>query len=795
MRNGLEQLARIEAYLSGQLPDVEAFQEEMSNDASLRSEVQILGELIQTIQKQGIQIEIARARTTYRLLRALRWLGTALAFCLALMVATLLYINLNKENGNSGPQIRHDLPDENEIGSTEWIQADSALPTLVYTLRANRDEVIETPGGILISIPQGSLLQKNGEPLTGTYELEVKEALDAAGIMKAGLSTWSDDRLLETGGMFYVNMRQNGENLQIAKDAGITASIPKQQNRNDMQLFDGIRTGDYYIGAAEAEEEIGIGNLSHINWVNPHKPITDLVPIPMAQLNFYPPGFETKLSEAGYPDRKKEFKDSVYLSFRTESEREATFSTDGGLLFQKKCSRCHNISHERFIGPGLKNVRQRWESIDRLTAWVQNPNAYLGTGDMYAINLYEKYNKNSMPGFALSKEQIVSILDFIDYSQTGINPVTVLAFWNEEFDGTLLASKEFETRMRYIHSTCDERILECYTLNMDSTMFFCDSLAAQRSYGEQQLQFLKFKSQKYGKPKNGKVFSQTLLSIFAQKQRELDAAYNRTTGAWFLRQVEADRKAQKNYTEQRDRDTRREMANFNRELTDNLCEAKRQLGRPCDNNFPVSRNVRENFNTFSLQSTGWKNVDAYVMEATFNRNSMEYTDPVTGQKAKLTYSAINVTLKNADNYAIREAYLIPSGKLSFMRMNKQDGRFTESLNSLLQYHLVVVGYKGADLFLYTAENITAGDISVNLKASTADLLNRFINRNGSQPAVDDMRYELQSLNLQSAEIKRKAQRAERSRLREMLWPIVYPCRYADSYPSDSLSMPMESSPK
>lgn len=683
MRNELEYLAEIEAYVLGQHPNPRSFEQKLHTDAGLRNDVNLIRDLLQAIEIQGIKTEIARAKTTYSLLRALRWLGMVLGVCLAVFAAALIYIQSSSVTGGSGkPYIRTDLPAQNEIGGTEWVQADSVLPTLVYTLHADQDEVVETPGGILISIPKGSLRQKNGAPLTGSYELEVKEALDATTIMKAGLSTWSDGRLLETGGMFYVNMRQNGENLQIPTDAGITVSVPKQENRSDMMLFDGVRTYNgephQFYTESNVTEELATDSVSYkipngyINWINPRKPISDLISIPMEQLNFYPPGFEAKLAETGYPDRGKVFKDSVYLSFKAMFEP----VMDG---YMKADTLTEGISDSIFRTANVTNVMTQVMATSPEISFSQT--AEIALAFQYRTGLWG-----------------------------GIDPGLVLAFWNKEFDRSILATKEFETRMRYIHGTCDERILKCYTQNINQPLYYCDSLAAGLSARDQsrQTRFMQFYYQKHGTPKNSKAFTQALLSIFAQKQRELDAAYNRTTGTWYREQAQADQKALENRLNQWVRDGNREQSNFSKEFENNLCEAKKQLGKSCNEQPVFSRNVRDNFNTFNLQSTGWKNVDAYVNEATLSRTSMEYTDPETGKKATLTYTPLTVTVNNATGYDIREAYLIPSGKLSFMRMRKNGDTFTESLNALYQYHLVAVGYKGDEIFLYSQENITAG---------------------------------------------------------------------------------------
>ncbi|MEJ0083217.1 MAG: hypothetical protein WDM78_20220 [Puia sp.] len=45
--------------------------------------------------------------------------------------------------------------------------------------------MIETKGGIVMSVPANGFLGKNGQPVKGRFELAVKEALDPASIIRA----------------------------------------------------------------------------------------------------------------------------------------------------------------------------------------------------------------------------------------------------------------------------------------------------------------------------------------------------------------------------------------------------------------------------------------------------------------------------------------------------------------------------------------------------------------------------------------------------------------------------------
>src|SRR4030095_7039365 len=68
--------------------------------------------------------------------------------------------------------------------------------------------------------------------------------------------------------------------------------------RDGMQLYQGVKRDD------------GV-----IDWRNPKPLKKSLVPVDIATLNFYPPGYEAKLAELGQDGTDKVFKDSLYYSF------------------------------------------------------------------------------------------------------------------------------------------------------------------------------------------------------------------------------------------------------------------------------------------------------------------------------------------------------------------------------------------------------------------------------------------------------------------------------------------------
>ena len=83
----------------------------------------------------------------------------------------------------------------------------------------------------------------------------------------------------------------------------------------------------------------------------------------------------------------------------------------GAKLYNANCTQCHAIN-EVVIGPALKDIHER-KSKEWLIAWIRNSQQVIQSGDEYAVELYEEYNKTAMPAYPFSDEEITSILSYI----------------------------------------------------------------------------------------------------------------------------------------------------------------------------------------------------------------------------------------------------------------------------------------------------------------------------------------------------------------------------------------------
>ena len=83
----------------------------------------------------------------------------------------------------------------------------------------------------------------------------------------------------------------------------------------------------------------------------------------------------------------------------------------GDALFKGNCAQCHAIN-DVVVGPALGGITKR-RPISWIIPWIKNSTKVVASGDAYAVAIYEKYQKQQMPSFALSDKEITSIVAYI----------------------------------------------------------------------------------------------------------------------------------------------------------------------------------------------------------------------------------------------------------------------------------------------------------------------------------------------------------------------------------------------
>lgn len=91
--------------------------------------------------------------------------------------------------------------------------------------------------------------------------------------------------------------------------------------------------------------------------------------------------------------------------------------TKGKQLFNTHCAACHKMD-KKLVGPALNTIVDR-QGKEWTKKWIYNNNALRDSGDEYAIQIWEEYNKAAMPGYQFLKdEELDDVVEYLAQWQT-----------------------------------------------------------------------------------------------------------------------------------------------------------------------------------------------------------------------------------------------------------------------------------------------------------------------------------------------------------------------------------------
>ncbi len=787
----------IAKYLNNELSafDKAAFENELAKNSDLQKQLQIQKEIINGIRCSGLKKEINTSIKKVKINKVLKSISIGLITAAALVTAAVVI----KENFLSKPKeyIEYAL---NENGNTNWSEADKNIESQFFKIDPAHDTIIETKSGIIFQIKANTFYDKFGEAEKNKIDLEIKEAMNAYDIIKAGLSTTSNGELLQTGGMFYINARNGEEVLDINQSKPIDVHVPSGPDKQ-MSLFDGERLKD-----------------GTINWINPKPMNYNVSTVDILKLDFYPPHFIDSLASMGFDVKNKALTDSIYYSFSNSSYCEGEFNLDhtisdtlraatktvaidmkgvavfevadqnndinGEKLFKMNCAVCHAAhSDQKLTGRGLKDVLKRVPSIEWMKRFILNSEKMIRDGDQYALKIFNESGKATMTVFEgqLSDEELNSIIHFITNKSTirvehlssgcsyEINPSRIHAIWDPEFNNTLLATKQFEERLKVIFTTCNANILNLYIKNLGSKLYEIDSVAITMLSGEAKNKFMEFYKRRDGGVAISTEQTKKLQAYCQEKKRIYDRAVSDAMAKLHKDENEQLKHAESQRNEHASETNNRTSNLLMEEIEVNLDEAYRQLGKP---RTPA---VPNNFLSAQISTPGWKNVDAYVVESTVTRSTLDFTDRESGRKAVIEYKEANVNVIDADKYDRIVCYLLPDKLSSFQLMKKEKNRFTEKLNQTFAYSIITVGFKGQDVYYNDIQYAKAVDYNLTLEKADAEGLTRRINSRYNFKGTYDIIKDIDFNVFEQKEVKRLDIIKQRETFRNRLRQVVYPC--------------------
>jgi hypothetical protein len=112
------------------------------------------------------------------------------------------------------------------------------FPTEEFNIRSTSDTTIFGEQGTRIFIGSQSFQLPNGDIVKDSIQIQLKEFYKKSDIILADLSTESDGKILETGGMLYIKAYANGEELSVRPDKRIVVHFPREKySPKKMNLF------------------------------------------------------------------------------------------------------------------------------------------------------------------------------------------------------------------------------------------------------------------------------------------------------------------------------------------------------------------------------------------------------------------------------------------------------------------------------------------------------------------------------------------------------------------------------
>ena len=111
--------------------------------------------------------------------------------------------------------------------------------TQLFTEYGGIDIKIQGKKGTKISIPANALVDENGNDYKGNVELRLKEFYSMTDFAFSGLQTMSGDEILESGGMFHIEVTGEGIPLSLKPGSEAQIEMPADTAFNDMQVFYG----------------------------------------------------------------------------------------------------------------------------------------------------------------------------------------------------------------------------------------------------------------------------------------------------------------------------------------------------------------------------------------------------------------------------------------------------------------------------------------------------------------------------------------------------------------------------
>jgi len=189
----------------------------------------------------------------------------------------------------------------------------------VFTVDQFSESNLNLAQGTEVTIPPNAFCHLDGTPVESSeVDLTFKEAFEYIDMIDERLYTQTEDKLLETGGMIYIEASQNGKPLRLQAGKSIELLFPAQDQKDGMELFTGSEdengiiweeTGEGITSVTSPTEKVetepikvDLSPLLDFELVekdNPNLSFGEMIPYPRPARIAYAP-FKGNYTEEGY---------------------------------------------------------------------------------------------------------------------------------------------------------------------------------------------------------------------------------------------------------------------------------------------------------------------------------------------------------------------------------------------------------------------------------------------------------------------------------------------------------------
>lgn len=553
------------------------------------------------------------------------------------------------------------------------------VPSQTFEINTKQDNVVEGNNGTIIVCPKGCFKNAHGEIVTGNVKIELAEALTLDQMLLSNLTTTSNGKPLESGGMIYFNATSNGEQLTINKDNPVHIEIPTPKRKAGMMVYKGIRDKN-----------------RNMNWIEPRKLDNFLITVDINSLDFLPPGFRKAVAKGmpykHYKIATPELTDSLYYSLSTWNR---------GDLVDSFAPTDYN---EPYYSKNAKVVHRKY------------------TADSYS--LLQKIQTDSAEDIALNKK--------------GIDPAIIKTIKSEKYQHTLIATREFEARLRVIFKTCNNAVLEIYTKNLDRNLYELDSMAAQAAgKGPDRQAFLNFAKQRLTKVRQADKYAKLLNGYYDKQLAKIRS------------QLSKDRKRMLKTLNRKNKEFQKVADDYKKLLW------KREKYR------------METYG-FNWTSTGWINVDNGKLPKSWSKEPLE------------------IGLENGKQYDKVYTYVVYTSIKSLYRLNTSNNKLFYAGNDKdkemlmpkkRQAVVVAIGYKNGvpSMAIKTFVTGKQNKYSLKLTTSSIDSIKQALKPYEKYARENRISKDLEFMKKFYKEKQRQKELRKETEFLERLWNVAFPC--------------------